>query len=173
MNSKLLFLYSIVVNFFPETRLFALKRVLLRLAGVKVGNNVRICSSVKILGDGDLYIGDNTWIGSETIIVSSSPSKIDISHNVDIGPSVSISNGSHEIGTANQRAGKGITGDITIKPGVWIGMRSNIILGVTVGRSTIIGSGSNVISSLQENSLCVGNPCIKIKELSSGEKTYV
>lgn len=73
----------------PETRCFGFKRWMLRLCGAKIGKNVRICSSAKFLGAGDLEIGDNTWIGHQCLISSSS--RIIIGANCDFAPRVYIS----------------------------------------------------------------------------------
>ena len=69
LNTRRLYLSSLLAHLLPETRGYSLKRKLYRWSGVKVGENVRICSSVKILGNASLSIGDNTWIGAGTIIL--------------------------------------------------------------------------------------------------------
>lgn len=166
MNNKILFLYKLITLFLPETRMFHLKRTILRQAGAIIGENVRICSSASIIGDGCLTIGDNSWIGPKCLIVSSYPSSISIASNVDIAPNTTISNGSHEIGESSQRAGAGVTDDIIIETGVWIGMNTSILIGVCVGKGTVVGASSNVISDLPSDRLCVGNPCKVIKLLN-------
>lgn len=61
MNSIKRVLVSYLVLFIPETSFFGLKRFLYRQLNHNIGKNVRICSSVKILGSGIIEIGENTW----------------------------------------------------------------------------------------------------------------
>ena len=60
MKSLLLWIYSLIVHLLPETRCFGLKAFLLRRCGARIGRNVRINSSVRILGTGRLEIGDTS-----------------------------------------------------------------------------------------------------------------
>lgn len=105
----------------PETRFFALKCWILKQAGVKIGKNVRICSSIRIIGNGKLSIGDDSWIGPQTLISCSFPAEVKIGKNVDIAPKVYIGTGTHEIDMIGlHSAGKGVNLSIMIEDGVWI-----------------------------------------------------
>lgn len=53
---------------------------------------------------------------------------------------------------------------ITIEDNVWIGCRSIIIGGVTIGRGSIIGAGSVVTRDVPPGHLAVGNPARIIRE---------
>ncbi len=148
----------------PDTRFFGLKRILYRSAGATIGKNVRICSSAKILGNGSLTIGENTWIGHETMIISSS--NILIGKNVDIAPRVYIGTGTHEVDpTGSHSAGQGISKEIIIEDGVWIGVNSTILPGVNIGQKTIIAAGSVVTKSFQKLLVIGGIPAKFIKKL--------
>lgn len=125
----------------PETRCFGLKRILLKIAGIGIGKNVRICSSVTIVGDGELFIGDNTWIGPQCFISSSAC--ITIGQNVDIGPQVSLVTGSHKINKHDVRVvGDGYNMDISVGEGSWICTRSLILGGSIIGKRTIVAAGA-------------------------------
>ncbi|SIT24367.1 acyltransferase [Chryseobacterium gambrini] len=171
MNTKILYIYNILRLFLPETSLFSLKNKILRLAGAKIGNNVRICSSVKILGDGDLEIGDNVWIGISTLIVSSKSrqnpnAKITIGSNIDIAPRVYIGTGTHIIDINSENiAGEGISYDIIIENGCWICADSTILPGVKVGSKTIVAAKALVNKDLLENSVYAGIPAKFIKHV--------
>lgn len=169
MNTKILYIYNIIRLFLPETSLFSLKNKILRLAGAKIGNNVRICSSVKILGDGDLEIGDNVWIGISTLIVSSKSkqnpnTKITIGSNIDIAPRVYIGTGTHVIDINSENiAGEGISYDITIENGCWICAESTLLPGVRIGSKTIVAAKTLVNKDLLGNSVYAGIPAKFIK----------
>lgn len=164
MQSIINYINSLIFTFLPETRFFKFKNFLYKIAGVKLDNNIRICSSVRILGGGKLFIGENTWIGPETLIISTSG--IWIGKNVDIGPRVYIGTGTHEIGKDNIRmAGKGLKQDVKIGNGTWIGTGAIILPGVTIGDMCIVAAGSVVNKDIGENTLVGGVPAKTIKNL--------
>ena len=149
MNNLVLFLTRKIFNLIPETRCFGLKRFLLRLAGAKIGKNVRICSNVSVIGNGNLVIGDNTWIGHETIIICSAD--IVIGSNVNIAPRCYIGTGTHEINydeTIPNIAGKGLSYPIIIGDGCWVCAGSTLLAGCSIGNQTIIAAGSVVKGSV-------------------------
>lgn len=172
MNTILLHLYNLLTIFLPETRFFALKCWLLKRAGVEIGKNVRICSSVRIIGDGKLSIGDNSWIGPQTLISCSSPAEVKLGSNTDIAPKVYIGTGSHEIDMIGlHSAGKGVNSSIIIEDGVWICAGVFLLPGVRVGNKSIIGAGSVVTNNIPKFSLGVGNPCRIVKEYNAIDNT--
>lgn len=164
MNSVILHLVRIIVIYIPETRGFKLKRFLYRLAGAKIGENVRICSSVTIYGSGNLSIGKNTWIGHKTTIISSS--SITIGENIDIGPEVYIGTGSHVIDlTSPNIAGEGISKNVNVKDGSWLGARCIILPGVEIGSKSIVAAGTVVNNTFPEYSFLAGLPAKLKKKL--------
>ena len=166
MNSKLLFIYNIFRLLLPDTGLFALKSSFLQYAGVKIGKNVQICSSTKIVGIGNLDIGDNTWIGLDVMIISSGNATINIGKNVDIAPQVFIGTGSHQICTEDNRvAGVGTNKDVTIGDGTWIGARATILPGVHVGKMCMIAAGALISKDVPDYTIVGGVPAKVLKRL--------
>ena len=164
MNTLVLYFSNIVFHLLPETRCFAFKRFLLRLCGAKVGKNVRICSSVKILGNHELTIGDDSWIGHDTIIICSA--KVAIGENVYIAPRCYIGTGTHEITPdGDSIAGKGYSLPIVIGDGAWICACSTLLAGSVVGAMAIIAAGSVVNGSINSYELAGGIPAKHIKPL--------
>lgn len=164
MNTGKLFLIGLVFNFLPISRLFKLKRTLLRWAGIDINKDVRVYSNAKIYGSGIISIGKGTFIGHKVILISSYPAKIIIGENVDIAPLVFIGTGTHLIDPNGTRmAGYGISKDVIIGNGVWIGANSTILPGITIGNMSIIGAGSVVVNSIPDYSIAVGNPAKVIK----------
>lgn len=155
MNSLKLYLVGHLIHLLPETRLFSLKNTLLRWAGVSIGNNVRICSSIYIIGNGKLSIGDNTWIGPNCFISSSS--KIVIGNNCDIAPCCRLMTGSHEIDLEGGRiAGKGYNADIIVGDSTWVCTGSTILGGSTIGKYSLIAAGSITKGSYTDKKLLKG-----------------
>ena len=56
------------------------------------------------------------------------------------------------------------TAPVLIKEGAWIGERCCILSGVTIGKKSIIGSGSVVNKSVPDYCIAVGNPAKVIKK---------
>lgn len=164
MRSWALYIAGQIFRVLPETRCFGLKRRLLRWAGAKVGRNVRVCSSVSIYGCGGLEIGDNVWIGHNSIIVCSS--KVLIGANVDIAPMVFIGTGSHKIDPKGDHvAGVGVSKDITIGNGAWLGARSTVLPGVTIGDKCVVGAGSVVTKATESMKIYAGVPAKLLKDV--------
>ena len=166
MKTSVLYFANCIFRMLPETKCFGLKRGLLRLSGAKIGSNVRICSSVMIIGAGDLTIGDNTWVGHRCLISASS--SIKIGKNVDIAPNVYIGNGTHEITPEKEIiASIELAKDIVIKDGCWLCAGCMVLPGVSIGSKCVVAAGSVVTRSFGTMKLLAGVPaCIK-RELSA------
>lgn len=166
MRTPVLFLVSLAFKLMPETKLFALKAMLLRLAGARLGNNVRVCSSVTVLGPGQLEIGDNTWIGPQALIYSGS--SVRIRSEVDIAPRVYIGTGTHEIDSMGPRAaGTGVDRDVSIETGVWLGVASVVLPGVTIGTNAVVAAGAVVAQDVPPRAVVGGVPASLIRERSA------
>ncbi|MBI5370448.1 MAG: acyltransferase [Sphingobacteriales bacterium] len=61
---------------------------------------------------------------------------------------------------------KMIAKPVVIGDHVWIGANCTILKGVTIGKNTIVGSGSVVTKDLPANAICAGNPCRIIRYCS-------
>ena len=94
---------------FPQLNVF-----FFRILGVKVGYSARIMSSVQIMGDINISIGKDVYIGHETLITGGVESIV-IGDYCDISDRVIICNGTHEINLSEiRRAGKGLGKKISI-----------------------------------------------------------
>jgi maltose O-acetyltransferase len=153
-----LFLFAL-----PPSRLFGLRRALLSLAGISLGNNVQYCGRAWIYGRGQLVVGDDTWLSPATNIYTHTDVVIRIGARCDIGPGVELIPGSHLIGTSARRAGAGTAKPIIIGDGCWIGARCLILGGVTIGDGCIVAAGAVVTTSMPPNSLVAGVPA-KVKQ---------
>jgi acetyltransferase-like isoleucine patch superfamily enzyme len=165
MRTSLLYLYNFINIFLPDTKFFKFKVFILKLAGATLGQNVRICSSAKILGNGKLIIGDNTWIGHECLIICSS--NITIGADVDIAPRVYIGTGTHVVDVNSKNiAGEGISKDVIIDDGCWIGVNATILPGVTLEAKVIVAAGSVVNKDVLALNLVGGVPAKPIKKIT-------
>lgn len=162
-----LFVFRLICSFLPETRCFSLKASLLRWCGARVGNNVRIGSSVSILGTGVLEIGDDVWIGARGLFLTGQGGRIVIGSHVDIAGGVSFTTGSHRIDTEGVHvAGVGTQGEIVLEDGAWIGMGAVLLPGVQIGNKAVVGAGAVVTRSCAPYCVYGGVPAKTIRELN-------
>lgn len=146
----------------PPTRMQALKRQIWRFAGVEVGKDVNIVSSMKIWTSGPVRIGARTFIGHE-VLIAGGDAPISIGEECDLAPRAMLLSGTHEEGEHTRAAGAGVSRPIIIGDGVWIGAGSIILAGTKIGHSTIVGAGSLVSRSLPDGVVAVGAPCKAIR----------
>ena len=149
----------------PESHAFGFKRFMWRMAGARIGKNVKISSSLKVYGAGELTIGDNTWVGYQTMIAASS--SVVIGANVDIAPRVYIGTGTHEVDVnADHVAAKDISRNVCIGDGCWLCAGSMILPGVTLSEKTVVAAGAVVTKSFEEGRILIaGMPAEKKKML--------
>ncbi len=164
MRKILTFLLMKIFAIIPMTRFFRFKTILLNKIGFSVEKNARIVSSVQIFGPSSITIGEDTFIGHESLITGSYNSSVTIGNFVDISNRVIMSTGTHEIDmNGKHTAGAGKSKDIKIEDGVWIGMGAIILAGVVIGKKSIVAAGSVVINDVPPYSIVAGNPA-KIKK---------
>jgi len=165
MNAKLQFLMSLVLPLIPETSLFTFKNKMYAWMGVKVGENVRICSSCRVRGVGNIVIGANTWVGHDSRFISTS--LINIGKNVDIAPNVLMTTGTHEIDLLGDRvAGRGKSEEISIGDGTWVAAGVTILPGSIIGEKSIIAAGAVVKGKFPPRVIIGGVPAKIIKNLN-------
>lgn len=167
MNTSMLFICSIVFLFIPQTRLFALKRLMFRLSGVRIADDVRIVSSCRVFSSGCLTVGAGTWLGHNLIIVGGEANVL-IGGSCDFAPNVTLVTGSHQIDKGGERvAGQGYSTPIFIGAGSWIGAGAIILGGAKLGRRNIVAAGSVVKDEFPDNVLLGGTPAKIIRRLDS------
>lgn len=160
IKGLVLYMANGIMHLLPETRCYGLKRCLLKLSGVGIGKNVRICSSAHIIGCGLLTIGDNTFIGPHTFIhVSSS---VQIGKNCDISSNVTILNGSHEIDLEGDHlAGKGKSEDVYVGDGSWICVNATLLGSSRIGNKCLVAASSTTKGLYPDLALikgCIAKP---------------
>lgn len=112
-------------------------------AQILIGNQVGM-SSISISSHLKIEIGDQTIIGAGTVITDSDW------HNPD---------------PMQRTTSTGNPKPIHIGKNVFIGTRSIILKGVTIGDNSVIGAGSVVTNDIPANVIAAGNPCHVIKPL--------
>ena len=164
MNTKKLYIYNLICIFLPPTRLFNFKSSLLRWCGAKVGKDVQIFSSAKFMGDFDLEIGDNVFIGHEALIMGPKGSKVTIENNAKVASRAIVVTGSHIFSTKGPNiAGEGVCADIRICDGALVDTASIVVPGKTINRMSHVAAGSVVTHDVPEYARVAGIPARIIK----------
>jgi len=149
---------------------------------VRLGSNVRINSSpssnpigggertiFQVFRGGTLTIGDNVGISNVAITAAES---VSIGSHVRIGAGACIFDTDFHsldpLQRANRRFGVAEvvnTRPVVINDYVFIGARSMILKGSTIGKNAVIGAGSVVTGAVPENQIWAGNPARFIRNL--------
>jgi acetyltransferase-like isoleucine patch superfamily enzyme len=136
--------------------------------GISIGETC-ILGRHTILGckNSDIVIGDHVGIGAHCIIHAVDASRVMVGENAVIGPMVYLAGGGdyHYERTDMPIGQQGIDcrGGIHIGRNCWIGAKTVILDGVTVGNDVIIGAGAVVTRDLPPFAVAAGNPARVIK----------
>ena len=109
---------------------------------IEIGRDVSINSKSFINGCGGVKIGDNTRIGTQSIIIASN-------HKFD-DPNVLVKDAITKQG-------------VQLGENIWLGARVTVLDGVQIANDTVIGACSLVTKPLTESGVYVGVPAKKMK----------
>jgi acetyltransferase-like isoleucine patch superfamily enzyme len=127
---------------------------------IQLGENVYVGHQTIIKGyyKNKLKIGDNCWIGQQVFIHSAGG--VEIHKNVGIGPGVKILTSTHsEEGCDKPIIERSVQfSPVIIEEDCDIGVNSVILPGVTLGRGTQVGAGAVVTKSFLPYSVVGGVP---------------
>lgn len=141
-----------------------LRRFFYRLAGVRIGSGSTIHMMARIYDPSHITIGSDTIIGEKASLdgrkqLPNSTGGLSIGDHVDIASEVMIWTSEHDIQDPSMRA---IEEKVTIKDYVFIGPRSIILPGVTVGEGSVIAAGAIVTKDVPELAIMAGVPAKQI-----------
>ncbi|MFH1478591.1 MAG: acyltransferase [Candidatus Omnitrophota bacterium] len=152
-----------------------------RREDIRLGNRVFCRGLLRCgtRGNGCIFIGDEVYIGDDTIISAE--------NYIEIGQLTMIAHGVHIIDTRGHpldpylreqdwRIQMGDThgtrpivpsAPIRIGKRVWIGFNSAIFRGVAIGDNAIIAAGSVVVEDVESNTMVAGNPACVVKKIDT------
>ncbi|WP_147446275.1 MULTISPECIES: acyltransferase [Tepidicaulis] len=126
------------------------------------GHMVRLSTWDTGTRQGRIEIGDNVLISPSNQIVSSVG--ITIGSNTMLASGCYISDSDwHD--TYDRTAEHEKYAPVVLKDNVWLGVRTIVGKGVTIGENSIIGAGSVVMTDIPANVIAVGNPAKPVREL--------
>jgi len=157
----------------PFSRVHVEGRLLVRnRRRITIGNRFRVLAAhVAVeLGAGEygrITIGDNTFINSGTSI--GSLASVTIGNNVAIGNYVLILDSDYHNPLDHTKPGA--KAPITIGDNVWIGARSTVLKGVTIGQHAVVAAGAVVTKDVPAYAFVAGVPAKVVRFLSVEDDT--
>src|SRR3989344_650935 len=125
-----------IVGFTPSHHI---RRFFYRLAGMKIGSGSTIHIAASIYNSKGISIGKDSIIGEWAVL--DGRESLTIGDHVDIATGVMIYNCEHDVDEADFRA---VCAPVEIGDYVFIGPRSIILPGVTIGKGAVIAAGAVV-----------------------------
>lgn len=134
-------------------------RVMKNKGRIILGDRVLLHRYVKLSSyGGSIEIGNNSYIGDRTEIHSGK--EVKIGNNVNIAWDCNILDRDYHAFESDSE----VTKRVVIEDRVWIGARSIILKGVTIGEGAVVAAGSVVTKNVPPKCLVAGNPAKVIKE---------
>ena len=128
----------------------------------EIGERFKIWSSYRqtlIVGWGRIRIGDDVFVNSGSVIFATC--EIVIEDGVAISNECYIcDSNSHGIAGADP-----VEAPVRIRAGSWVGARSMILPGVTLGSRVMVAAGSVVTRDVPDDCLVAGNPARVVRKL--------
>ncbi|PIZ63538.1 acyltransferase [Candidatus Roizmanbacteria bacterium CG_4_10_14_0_2_um_filter_39_13] len=143
------------------------RTILYRLAGIKIGSKSVINVGARMYNPELITIGNDSIIGEGAIL--DGRDTLTIGDHVDIASQVMIYNSQHDINDATFSATQE---PVKIEDYVFIGPRSIILPGVTIGRGAVVGAGAVVTKDVGPFSIVGGVPAQKIGERKNKNPSY-
>jgi acetyltransferase-like isoleucine patch superfamily enzyme len=132
---------------------------------ISIGNNVYIGHQTILKGyyNAELTIDDGTWIGQQCFFHSGG--NLRIGKNVGIGPGVKIITSYHSEEGINKPVlhSKILFEEVTVDDDSDLGVGSIILPGVKIGKGVVVGAGAVVTKDVPDYAVVVGSPARIIK----------
>ena len=137
----------------------ALKVLVLRIFGARIGRNVTVKPQVKITFPWKLTVGDHVWLGEECWLLNLE--YLIIGSNVCISQRAFLCAGSHDYKRPTFDL---VTRPITLEDGVWVGAGCWVGSGITIGSHAVLTAGSVATKNLAAYGIYQGNPAVLVKQ---------
>lgn len=163
LDFKLLIIHS--VSFLVP--LHMVRKLIFRLAGVKIGRGSTIHMGCRFFEPRGVRIGNDTKIGSGAFL--DGRAELLIGNHVDVASEVMIYNSEHDIEKEDFSA---IEEPVEIGDYVFVGPRAIILPGVKIGKGAVIGAGAVVTKDVDEFAVVGGVPAKVIGERKNKNLKY-
>lgn len=142
-----------------------LGKIHMKNKNISMGKNVVIYPNVMFMGEGEISIGDNTFIQVNSIIYSQKGYKVSIGKDVMIAWNSYIINTDHQITLGSPMIRQGtVSGDVIIEDDVWIAGDVTILKGVRIASGSVIAAKALVNKDTDKNGIYAGIPAKLIRK---------
>ena len=154
-----------ILSFFPS---HVLRKLLLQLAGMKIGKGSTIHMGIKYYEFQHTEIGDDSIIGEGTVL--DGRDNLIIGNHVDIASEVMIYNAEHDVHAPDFGP---LSEPVIIEDFVFIGPRAIILPGVTIHEGAVVGAGAVVTKDVLPYTICAGVPAREIGKRNNNRSKYI
>jgi maltose O-acetyltransferase len=141
--------------------------VILRLGGLRIGKGTVVFGQMTVTGSkhpaSTVRIGRSCWLNRGCFIDASA--SVTIADRVAMGHDVLILTSTHEVGPPIRRASEMMVAPVTIGAGAWLGARTVVLPGVSIGEGAVVGAGAVVTRDVPANTLVGGVPAQRLRQL--------
>ena len=135
------------------------RRLLYRTGGMKIGTGSTIHMYARFFDSRNIVIGEDTIIGEKAFLDGRAP--LVIGNHVDIASDVMIYNSKHDLEDPDFAAKDA---SVKIEDYVFVGPRSIILPGVTIGKGAIVAAAAVVAKNVPPFAIVAGVPARVIGE---------
>jgi maltose O-acetyltransferase len=160
-------LITALTRLLPDHSMIRVRLRILRTAGWNLGPSITMCDVPRLVGGG--RIQDRLTVGPDTFInvgcTFELTDQLTIGERVDVGHEVLLLTSTHQIGMAERRAGISYSAPVWVGDGVWLGSRSIVMPGVTIGDGAIVAAGAVVLHDVAPDTVVAGVPAKVVRSL--------
>lgn len=147
------------------------RRFFYRLSGMKIGDGSTIHTCLRLYDPRKISIGEDTIIGEFAVL--DGRERLLIGSHVAFATGVMIYNSEHNIEAEHFAADEGVTSAaVTVEDYVFVGPRSIILPGVTIGKGAIVAAGAVVTKDVPQFAIVGGVPAKVIGERKNHDLHY-
>ena len=147
-------LYELIYEFEFWIPFHPIRKMLVKLTFKSVGKKVCLLRNLDIRKPRNIEIGSDVVI-NKRVLLDGRGGSLKIGNHVDIAQETVIWTLGHDV---NGLKHDSFGGQTTIGDYVWIGARSTIMPGVSIGKGAVVGSCSVVTKDVPENAIVAGVP---------------
>ena len=154
MKSFLLQLFELLFEIVFWIPFHPLRWLLSKLTFKHIGDKVRLLRNLDVRKPRNIEIGNDVII-NKYVLLDGRGGILKIGNHVDVAQETIIWTLGHDVNDINHIS---VGNSTTISDYVWIGARSTIMPGVTIGRGAVVGTCSVVTKDVPENAIVAGVP---------------
>jgi len=168
VESILLDLELMILRWVGHIPLHTVRKFFYRTSGMKIGKGSNVHMWARFFMPSGITIGEDTIVGNNVFLDGRAP--IIVGNHVDIAAEVMIYSSQHDIDDPEFKA---VLKPITIGNYVFIGPRTILLPGVTIGEGAIVAAGAVVVKSVAPFTVVGGVPATKIRDRKLTNPQYI